>query len=104
MTLFRGSCVQSLLPYLFSYKTGFFFLSRKTANNLTSPMKFCYNTSLTPPKQSQRSRSILKDGSRFLGLFWKETMSYNQRFVVVVVLLFYVHGKHLRSCRGGQLT
>ena len=24
--------------------------------------------------------------------------------VVVVVLLFYVHGKHLRSCRGGQLT
>ena len=23
---------------------------------------------------------------------------------VVVVLLFYVHGKHLRSCRDGQLT
>ena len=28
-----------------------------------------------------------------------------ERFVVVVVaLLFYVHGKHLRSCRDGQLT
>ena len=25
-------------------------------------------------------------------------------FIVVVVLLFYVHGKHLRSCRDGQLT
>ena len=24
--------------------------------------------------------------------------------VGVVVLLFYVHGKHLRSCRDGQLT
>ena len=24
--------------------------------------------------------------------------------LVVVVLLFYVHGKHLRSCRDGQLT
>ena len=24
--------------------------------------------------------------------------------VVDVDLLFYVHGKHLRSCRGGQLT
>ena len=24
--------------------------------------------------------------------------------VVVVVLLFYVHGKHLRSCRDCQLT
>ena len=24
--------------------------------------------------------------------------------VVVVVLLFYVYGKHLRSCRDGQLT
>ena len=23
---------------------------------------------------------------------------------VVVVLLFYVHGKHIRSCRDGQLT
>ena len=29
-----------------------------------------------------------------------------QHFVVAVVvaLLFYVHGKHLRSCRDGQLT
>ena len=25
-------------------------------------------------------------------------------FVVVVALLFDVHGKHLRSCRDGQLT
>ena len=24
--------------------------------------------------------------------------------IVVVVLLFYVHGKHLRLCRDGQLT
>ena len=24
--------------------------------------------------------------------------------IVVVVLLFYLHGKHLRSCRDGQLT
>ena len=24
--------------------------------------------------------------------------------VVVVALLFYVHSKHLRSCRDGQLT
>ena len=24
--------------------------------------------------------------------------------VVVVALMFYVHGKHLRSCRDGQLT
>ena len=24
--------------------------------------------------------------------------------VVVVVLLFFVHGKHLRTCRDGQLT
>ena len=24
--------------------------------------------------------------------------------MVVVVLLFYLHGKHLRSCRDGQLT
>ena len=35
-------------------------------------MKFCNNTNFTLPKQSQRSRSILQDGSRSLGLFWKE--------------------------------
>ena len=27
-----------------------------------------------------------------------------ERFGWLVVLLFYVHGKHLRSCRDGQLT
>ena len=26
------------------------------------------------------------------------------RLVTIVALLFYVHGKHLRSCRDGQLT
>ena len=35
-------------------------------------MKFCNNTNFTLPKQSQRSRSVLQDGSRSLGLFWKE--------------------------------
>ena len=30
--------------------------------------------------------------------------THNILFVVVVALLFYVHGKHLRSCRDGQLT
>ena len=40
-------------------------------------MKFCYNTNSTLPKQSQRSRSVLQDGSRSLGLFWKaKTPSY----------------------------
>ena len=46
--------------------------SRMTSNNLISPMKFCYNTNSTLPKQSQSSRSILQDGSRTFGLFWKE--------------------------------
>ena len=30
--------------------------------------------------------------------------SLKSHCAVVVVLLFYVHGKHLRSCRDGQLT
>ena len=59
------------LPYLSSYKTGFC-PSRMTSNTLISPMKFYYNTHFSLPRQSQRSRSILQDGSRSLGLFWKE--------------------------------
>ena len=33
-----------------------------------------------------------------------KSLTQGKDFVVVVVLLFYVHGKHLRSCRDGQLT
>ena len=55
-----------------------------TSNNLISPMKFCYNTNSTLPKQCQSSRSVLQDGSRTFGLFWKEkTLSYNRRNTVV---------------------
>ena len=51
-------------------------------------MKFCNNTNFTLPKQSQRSRSVLEDGSRSLGLFWKENSpSYNQRNTVVTVIV-----------------
>ena len=46
-------------------------------------MKFWCNTNFTLPKQSQRSRSIFQDGSRFLGLLWKENIpSYNRRNMV----------------------
>ena len=36
----------------------------------------------------------------------QEYMVYNHKYrgTIVIVLLFYVHGKHLRSCRDGQLT
>ena len=47
-------------------------------------MKFCYNTNVTLPRQSQRSRSVSQDGSRSLGLFRKEkNSSYNQRNTVI---------------------
>ena len=37
---------------------------------------------------------------RIIPLFSERTL----QVAVVVALLFYVHGKHLRSCRDGQLT
>ena len=36
-------------------------------------------------------------------LFLSPSKKIPQLQIVVVVLLFYVHGKHLRSCRDGQL-
>ena len=52
-------------------------------------MKFCYNTNFTLPKQSQRSRSVFQDGSRVLGLFWKENnLSYNRRNTVLAYFGF----------------
>ena len=55
-------------------------------------MKFCYNSNFTLPKQSQRSRSIFQDGSRSLGLFWKENNpSYNQRNTVQRETIFVTY-------------
>ena len=45
---------------------------------------------------------ILSPIAGFLSLV--RVTQFSQFVVVVVVLLFYVHGKHLRSCRDGQLT
>ena len=42
-------------------------------------MKFCYNTNFPLSKQSQRSRSILQDGSRSLVLFLKEKTLKNPK-------------------------
>ena len=54
--------------------------SRMTSNNLISPMKFCYKTNSTLPKQCQSSRSVLQ------GLFWKEkNPSYNRRNTVIEI-------------------
>ena len=58
--------------HLFCYKTGFYPLWNDIKQLHISPMKFCFDTSFTFPKQSQRSRSILQDGSRFLELFRME--------------------------------
>ena len=47
-------------------------------------MTFCYNINSALPKQCQRSRSVLQDGSRIFGLFLKEkSPSYNRRNTVV---------------------
>ena len=50
------------VPYFFGYKTEFFFL----------------------PKQSQRSRSILQDGSRSLGLFRKGKIGIIANFIGLI--------------------
>ena len=53
-------------------------------------MKFCYNTNSTLPKQCQKSRSILHDGSRTFGLFWKEKpLSYNRRNTVLTSIIVF---------------
>ena len=62
-------------------------------------MKFCYNTNFTLPQQSQRSRSILQDGSRYLGLFWKgKILSYNLRNTVIVYLKIVDSGVSFDMC------
>ena len=40
----------------------------------------------------------------FMDVISVRTFCFGVKVVVVVALLFYVHGKHLRSCRDGHLT
>ena len=61
----------------------------KTFDWLTDMIELCHKTPVT-----QKVRTELRL------LFIRLSLSTPN----VVVLLFYVHGKHLRSCRDGQLT
>ena len=61
-------------------------------------MKFAIKPIFNLPKQSQRSRSVLQDGSRSLGLFWKEkTPSYIRRNTVGSILFKYIRTKSKRN-------
>ena len=57
-----------------------------------------------------QSVAIINDNAAHLHFLIISPASYLTPFptcisvVVVVVLLFYVHGKHQRSCQDGQLT
>ena len=48
--------------------------------------------------------SLLPQDLTFQNMFTVELQKLQDLWVHVVVLLFYVQGKHLRSCRDGQLT
>ena len=49
---------------------------------------------------------ILDKGGQFdtFILDFEKAFDTHPHELCIVVLLFYVHGKHLRSCRDGQLT
>ena len=61
-----------------------------------------------PPEQKYLSMKLCGENNsllRNLEVFGLVTRSSPAETVdAVVVLLFYVHGKHLRSCRDGQLA
>ena len=66
----------------------------------------CYSNNLFLP----RAQLVEVRDSAVLGRVVK-VLSSNPTWVIniiqhffLIVLLFYVHGKHLRSCRNGQLT
>ena len=68
----------------------------------------CQNDLLRARPRYPAQRSKIMVSCYLTGTFYFASGSHNimtgEVVVVVVVLLFYVHGKHLRSCRDGQLT
>ena len=69
-------------------------------NNLKA--KKNHNLSWT---QKQKSPSIITTNALHkLKTIYSNCNTDFLSVIDVVVLLFYIHGKHLRSCRDGQLT
>ena len=72
----------------------------------------CQQKHVVTPHLNRLSKTVLMMGHTMF--LWKNTCMDNYTkiipvapsyvFVLVVVLLFYVHGKHLRSCQDSQLT
>ena len=50
-----------------------------------------------------KSYFLWKTMKKYLGMS-SAAFVFGTLIVVVVVLMFYIHSKHLRSCRDGQLT
>ena len=72
------------LPYLSGYKTFFFCPSRMTSNKRISPMKFCYNTNFTLPKNPKDLDLSYKTDLDLWDCFGrKKNPSYNQRNTVI---------------------
>ena len=50
------------------------------------------------------SDKMLRSVASDLGLNYLHNALKHVSALLLLLLLFYVHGKHLRSCRDGQLT
>ena len=75
----------------------------ETSSSLTLRSKFIYlnlKPSWNKDEDSKGVRYYISGASGNSVIDWVPWV----QLVVVVVLLFYVHGKHLRSCRDGHLT
>ena len=65
-----------------------------------SNLEYCTSTwSPFTTSGKHKLEMVQRRAARYVTNCYHNTSSVN-----VVVLLFYVHGKHLRSCRDGQLT
>ena len=67
-------------------------------------MSDCFPTTSERKIRTLTCLFLLSSNSQFLYLFLAQLYECTGRAIAVVDLLFYIHGKHLRSCRDGQLT
>ena len=77
-------------------------LDRQYCVQLVSVVLDISALNLTIQKTHRSQKEVSQKTAKIFIKFPKKTTSmFLLVFVVVVVLLFYVHGKHLRSCRDG---
>ena len=82
-----------------------FYITVKYHDYIPKGIQFTERTQICIRRiKGEKTQKVIKRELSCLYVTHRDDLFYITLIFFVVALVFYVHGKHLRSCRDGQLT